>query len=604
MLGFLLSASFASAWTGPSSSPPNGNVSAPINTSTTGQVKQGDFGILGNLGVGTPSPGYKLDLQGTLRSTGNLIVNQGWSPAQELSINSNQIWKSQTAGDSGLYLQWSNPGGAVNVGGQSGATNNLNVYGGIWSRDSVTAPQYCIGGSCITSWTSAGVGGTGTANYVPRWTSASALGNSTISSDGVSATANGNFFVTNAAYVRNGLDVQNANGAYTYITLHDDESPNGVKYIHANSNAIGFLSGQGNWITYWDNSGNQTNYGSISNNDSLNICTGNRTGCYLRYSDDGYIQDNNDGWLRNYGNFDFQNTLRTESNLQVGGATYATNGDVYMPYLGAWQSAAFCRSDGTNCPASTQNVVHNDGGNYNVNAQHLLINYATWASNWYWSGQGGQPTWLWGSNDGTNMYVWNPSNFSVSHANRAAGGDNNFNINGGGNNFYDNGDYLHIGGARVTVDGELRAPLLRDSNDGNWYVDPNGNTTIAGSVAIGTTGFDQKLKVAGNAVIDNIYLPYMGDWLSNRLNQSVVSGASPTFGWPTVHNLYIQDYNGGPIWATSFARQGGAQFVVGYGGQAGQTDQYGPVQICPNGSLMIGFGAWGGYTAAWCQWIN
>jgi hypothetical protein len=36
--------------------------------------------------------------------------------------------------------------------------------------------------------------------------------------------------------------------------------------------------------------------------------------------------------------------------------------------------------------------------------------------NFYWSGQGGQPTWLWGGSDGTNMYVYNPSNFSVNYA--------------------------------------------------------------------------------------------------------------------------------------------------------------------------------------------
>ena len=39
--------------------------------------------------------------------------------------------------------------------------------------------------------------------------------------------------------------------------------------------------------------------------------------------------------------------------------------------------------------------------------------------NWYWSGQGGQPTWLWGGNDGVNMYVYNPSNFNVNYANSA-----------------------------------------------------------------------------------------------------------------------------------------------------------------------------------------
>ena len=51
-------------------------------------------------------------------------------------------------------------------------------------------------------------------------------------------------------------------------------------------------------------------------------------------------------------------------------------------------------------------------------AYHLRINSANTWSNWYWSGQSGQPTWLWGSNNGTNMYVWNPSNFSVAQAKR------------------------------------------------------------------------------------------------------------------------------------------------------------------------------------------
>lgn len=52
-------------------------------------------------------------------------------------------------------------------------------------------------------------------------------------------------------------------------------------------------------------------------------------------------------------------------------------------------------------------------------AASLLINGATWISDWHWAGQGGQPSWLWGSNDGVNMYVWDPSNFSVNHATSA-----------------------------------------------------------------------------------------------------------------------------------------------------------------------------------------
>ena len=47
--------------------------------------------------------------------------------------------------------------------------------------------------------------------------------------------------------------------------------------------------------------------------------------------------------------------------------------------------------------------------------------------NWYWSGQGGQPSWLWGGTDGTNMYVYNPSNFSVNYANSAGSAGNGIN---------------------------------------------------------------------------------------------------------------------------------------------------------------------------------
>nr|WP_278422764.1 hypothetical protein [Brucella anthropi] len=40
------------------------------------------------------------------------------------------------------------------------------------------------------------------------------------------------------------------------------------------------------------------------------------------------------------------------------------------------------------------------------------------ALNFYWSGQGGQPTWLWGGNgNGNDMYVYDPRNFSVNYAN-------------------------------------------------------------------------------------------------------------------------------------------------------------------------------------------
>lgn len=68
-------------------------------------------------------------------SATQLTVNEGWGPAQAVSISSNNIFKSQTAGDSTLYFQYGVNNAAVSVGGAPAQTNNLNVYGTLWSRD-------------------------------------------------------------------------------------------------------------------------------------------------------------------------------------------------------------------------------------------------------------------------------------------------------------------------------------------------------------------------------------------------------------------------------------------------------------------------------------
>lgn len=82
----------------------------------------------------------KLPSGHALQSDGVIAVNQGWvgSP-QELSIDSNQIWKSVTTGDSTLYLQYNTPGGAVAIGGQKGARNDLSVYGNLWVQSGYIA---------------------------------------------------------------------------------------------------------------------------------------------------------------------------------------------------------------------------------------------------------------------------------------------------------------------------------------------------------------------------------------------------------------------------------------------------------------------------------
>lgn len=43
---------------------------------------------------------------------------------------------------------------------------------------------------------------------------------------------------------------ENGAGNMSFIEMCDDESPNGRKYLHANSNCIGFLGGDGSWKMY------------------------------------------------------------------------------------------------------------------------------------------------------------------------------------------------------------------------------------------------------------------------------------------------------------------------------------------------------------------
>jgi len=79
------------------------------------------------------------------------------------------------------------------------------------------------------------------------------------------------------------------NGAYCDIRLTDDESPNGYKYIHCNSNLIGFLSGGGSWIFNVDNSGNSSNSGSA------------KSTIYYDYNDTAYYIDPA-GYSQHYAN--------------------------------------------------------------------------------------------------------------------------------------------------------------------------------------------------------------------------------------------------------------------------------------------------------------
>ncbi|MBL8158627.1 hypothetical protein JNK62_03795 [bacterium] len=227
--------SIAIAWTGPASAPPNGNVSAPINTGTTDQVKSGGLSVdtlavfgngtlTGNFGINNATPTYRLDVGGTMRVTSTGDFTQ----ADPLSSRTVRFGYESTGTEYGRILKYGSahatlPGrmlidnmsaGSNATGGYidfrpesnfmiiypSGSTTGyLRLYGGGSERLRVAAngdvtvyQRLCLGTDCISSWPTpsaatpagtvgGGCTGTGTAWGVASGCSTAACSPSTVS---------------------------------------------------------------------------------------------------------------------------------------------------------------------------------------------------------------------------------------------------------------------------------------------------------------------------------------------------------------------------------------------------------------------------------------
>jgi len=153
-----------------------------------------------------------------------------------------------------------NSGGLVFAGSTWVNASNLNV-----------SNQLCLGGSCRTTWPG-GLSGSGTQNYVAKWTASDTIANSIIQDDGSTLTVGGNMNMNNNLILNignSGTDFTSGGGLTLASTLTLSTITQG-SILFAGS---GGVVSQDNSNLYWDDSANRLGIGTASPLSMLHLVT-------------------------------------------------------------------------------------------------------------------------------------------------------------------------------------------------------------------------------------------------------------------------------------------------------------------------------------------
>ncbi|MCX6758958.1 MAG: hypothetical protein NT012_00070 [Candidatus Nealsonbacteria bacterium] len=223
------------AWTEPGVAPTGGNVPAPINVGSTAQTKTGSLTfpifydsdnnayyvnpagttvLAGNVGIGTTSPGAKLEVAGQIKITGGIpgvgkaLISDAAGLASWQTItgtlpsgSSGQTLRNDGTNwvaNSVIYNNGTNvgigtaaPGYKLDISGDVRWTGTLQGGSVPWAR-LTSFPSACSSGQYVTAVGStltcsvppAGIGGSGTTNYLVKFTAGTTIGNSQIYDSG------------------------------------------------------------------------------------------------------------------------------------------------------------------------------------------------------------------------------------------------------------------------------------------------------------------------------------------------------------------------------------------------------------------------------------
>lgn len=173
-LSFALALNYVYAWTGPTDTPPNNNVSAPINVSAITQTKPGALGLnnivvaagatfMGNVGIGTTDPLYQM-----------MILRRPGSTITESLLN----LQSQTSGsvDGDSFISYGTQSANWSAGVDQADSNKFRIE-----------PALTLGaatGLTITTGGNVGIGTTGPGEKLHVADLVSTVGNPTIRLEG------------------------------------------------------------------------------------------------------------------------------------------------------------------------------------------------------------------------------------------------------------------------------------------------------------------------------------------------------------------------------------------------------------------------------------